>query len=459
VQRLEPTFEHVIADDMKAAEIVDHALEWIERGEAGSRLMYLHFLDTHTPYDVPPPFKSMFVDAAYRGQVGLEFGDVSGAWSGRYDENDQRRIVDLYDGTIASVDAELGRLFAGLVDAGVYDDAMVIVTADHGEEFWDHGGFFHGQSLYDELLHVPLIVKLPGDRLAATRRRDLVSTVDILPTIAAAVSGASGAAADPRWQGRPLFQARAGDDRIVFATVGRADGTRPPRHAVRSAANKLIVNVEDGSRELYVLRDDPQERRNVLAYGAKVPDELERALASALAPLDARGMHFSIANHGERGVSYEVAISTEPAAPLVNLHRSRLEKRDSLSLKGRSASLVWRGTLKPAETDGARFDVLGRKGRMIVKLTVDGHLSEARSIRIGSDAVSAIDNPVSLLIEDIDGPPSSTTAAIKKLLPSSVGESAPVELLVWRSGSSDHVLPPGLSDEERERVRALGYVD
>jgi arylsulfatase A-like enzyme len=88
-----------------------------------------------------------------------------------------------YDGDIAYGDREFGRFIRGLRGAGLYDRALVVFTADHGEEFLDHGKWLHGRSVFDELVRVPLIVKLPGQADAGRRVRDQVRSVDILPTI------------------------------------------------------------------------------------------------------------------------------------------------------------------------------------------------------------------------------------------------------------------------------------
>jgi hypothetical protein len=466
IERLAPTFADVIAGELSASEIVDAALQWFDRPAAGPRLAYLHFLDTHTPYAVPLPFKTMFIDTTYRGELEFEFSDVPGAIAGRYKGADRTRIVDLYDGTIAYVDAELGRFLSGLEERAIYENALIIVTADHGEEFWDHGSFFHGQSLYDELLRVPLIVKYPAAWQGGTRVARLAWTLDILPTIADMMTASrSGLAADPDWLGRRLSDVIAPPeglpDRTLFATVGRADQHRPPRHSVRSSSHKAIVNVVDGTRELYELETDPLERRSVIAIGTEPPQDLLGYYAATTAPLAESGYQLELTNSGERMVSYDLQLEAAPPAPFVNLHRIDLENTDTILLESGAAALRWKGRLPGGESDRIRFDLLTHSGALNATLTIDGHLAEAIALRIGSEGTPAETNPASIDISLIDGPPStasSARAAIRALLPGDQ-DIPQATLALWRSGDSKVVLPPTLSKEEQARVRALGYIE
>src|SRR5690606_19617476 len=106
---------------------------------------------------------------------------------------DSAELADLvaqYDGAIAYADAQLGRLIDALRRSGALDDTLLIVTADHGEEFYEHRNWRHGNQLYNEVVHVPLTFRLPG-RLAPGRRPDLSMSVDVFPTIVSLVGGQS----------------------------------------------------------------------------------------------------------------------------------------------------------------------------------------------------------------------------------------------------------------------------
>ena len=93
------------------------------------------------------------------------------------------RLRRLYRGEIHYWDAEFGKLLQDLRRRGLYDDMLIVVTADHGEEFDDHGGYWHGTTLYDEAVHTPLYVKLPGNRRGGTVVRHWVQSIDLMPTL------------------------------------------------------------------------------------------------------------------------------------------------------------------------------------------------------------------------------------------------------------------------------------
>ena len=175
---------------------------------------------------------------------------------GRYAPPDQQRIVDLYDGTVRYTDAAIGELLRALRARGVLDNTLVIITADHGEEFWDHGTFFHAQSLYSEQLHVPLVIRLPGGKAAGTIIQRSVRLVDILPTIATVLGLAPVPDGDGTSLVGPDLDPQLAHDREVFARA--ANPRFPHRFALQSGTHKLIVTVADGGEELYDLSRDPQ---------------------------------------------------------------------------------------------------------------------------------------------------------------------------------------------------------
>ncbi len=142
-------------------------------------LLYLHLLDPHTPYDAPPPFDQRWRTKGI-GPIGP--ADIR--------ELGLDEIVAAYDQEIAYTDQRFGEMLVELEERGLYDDALIVLTSDHGEEFGDHGRYFHGHSLFDELVRVPLIVKLPGNAHAGARVSGPVSVVDIVPTVLGRVAPA-----------------------------------------------------------------------------------------------------------------------------------------------------------------------------------------------------------------------------------------------------------------------------
>jgi glucan phosphoethanolaminetransferase (alkaline phosphatase superfamily) len=196
---------------------------------------WVHYLEPHAPYDAP-------------------------GWS------DHAR----YRGEVAKVDAELGRLLDALAADGRLDETLVVLTADHGEEFGEHGGRWHGYSLYDEVVRVPLIIRAPGGKVHGNVRAP-VSGVDLGPTLL----GALGLA-------RPEGYAPDGLD-VATASPERAQVIRMGNGQIAAVVGrwKLLVHPEYGSAELYDIAADPGEHENLV----DARPDVSAALGPMLAPI------------------------------------------------------------------------------------------------------------------------------------------------------------------------------
>jgi arylsulfatase A-like enzyme len=294
----------------RADATTDAALAWLAEPRAGRPFFLLvHYFDPHAVYDPPQPFRARFALEPDRQDQGFVFGtrdQMVALRAGRLelDAAALRRAEALYDGEVAFTDAELGRLFAGLVDLGLDARTAVVLTADHGEEFLDHGGFEHGHTLYGELVHVPLLIRAPG--LAPARAAAGVGLIDVGPTLCELAGlpplpGASGTSllallADPGAQDA---------DRPVLA---HGNFWGPPLSSWRRGPEKLVRNAPGAARalELYRWREDPLEQRDL------APAEAQRAaeLAAELERLEAAL---------ERGAGAPVTLDGEGAAELGEL--------------------------------------------------------------------------------------------------------------------------------------------
>jgi len=253
-------------------------------------LLFLHLFDPHSPYNAPGEWRDKFcapelgggqdvhaaeqrlTDAIQRGLVEQRPPE--------YDERDLRLLRQRYDGEIGWMDSQIGRLLEMLERLGVADTTVVVFTADHGEEFMEHGLIGHGSNLHDETLHVPLLVRgLPGrgggpqKLVAGTRVPDVVGTT----SVCASVLGWMGVAYEPDALWPPLERAGAcafSETSKGLALDGRGDPLRRYLASVRSAGHRLVwsksVAGEEGPGRyaLYDLRADPSEQ-NPIEFAAK----------------------------------------------------------------------------------------------------------------------------------------------------------------------------------------------
>ena len=169
-----------------AATTVDLALDWMRSVGERPAFLTVHLFDPHLTYDPPAPYDTVFEpDGGPR--IARGFGTAHQLFAVRegrlpLDERQRQSLIARYDGELAFTDQQIGRLRAGLEELGRWKDAMVIVVGDHGEEFWDHGGFEHGHSHYAEMLNVPLIVKRPGAEVGSVSS-ERVRQLDVVPTV------------------------------------------------------------------------------------------------------------------------------------------------------------------------------------------------------------------------------------------------------------------------------------
>ena len=265
---------------------VEALLDWLDARRPERFFAYIHVIEVHSPYaalgesgqlrartdaeaarlrealaEERRRYEAIDFDPDYRGTVDGSLNTLTRlkthglAPSAR----DLAHLVALYDRGIAYTDYWIGRLSDELERRHLYGDTLFIVTADHGEEFRDHGGLEHGLTYYDELLRVPLIMRVPGYAGGQTIAEQ-VGLIDVMPTILDLVGAPNRLAL----QGRSLVPLLAGKtlpDRLLYAEADVAGA----RVAMRSNTIKYVETVEGKRREAYDLARDPHELRNLCA--------------------------------------------------------------------------------------------------------------------------------------------------------------------------------------------------
>jgi arylsulfatase A-like enzyme/Flp pilus assembly protein TadD len=239
--------------ERRGMDVVAHAENWFNKHRTGPHFVWVHLYDPHDPYEPPSPFSEKYKD-------------------------------HLYDGEIAYADSALAHWIAFLKKNGVYDNAIIIVTGDHGEGLGEHGEETHGLFLYDSTLHIPLIVKLPSKPINNVQRGTVVDsevrTTDILPTILATAKVAGSAELNGE-SVLPLMEKRPDNQALPNHTLfGETDyplrwGWAPLR-ALRTSNTKLI---EAPRPELYDLQADPKELKNLYALDSDKVQSMQAEMA------------------------------------------------------------------------------------------------------------------------------------------------------------------------------------
>lgn len=256
-------------------EVTDLFLDWLsEHAESNEPFFaYLHTLDPHDPYGPPGLEENPPPD---RGSELWEFRrpaeDVVNEFLETHPEFSKSDIRDhflqLYDEDISFNDRQFGRLIERLKGLGIYDSTVIVFLSDHGEEFLDHGHWAHGRTLYSEQLHIPLLVKLPGQIAGGKRVTSVAQHIDLVPTILATAgvevpSEVEGTSLIPHIRGPVRKQVEPASRTVV---LGNLNLDRIEIDSILRGDLHLMLwetDQPDERVELYDLREDPNERINL----------------------------------------------------------------------------------------------------------------------------------------------------------------------------------------------------
>lgn len=274
-----------------ASETIDAALRVVERTEGASRFLFLHVIDPHWPYRPPGDFEKRYgplrtnVDRMLHKVLMQIPPDEPG---------EVAQAVDLYDLEVAYADREVGRFLDELRTRELYEDSLIILTADHGEAFYEHGSWQHGWTLYEEIVHIPLIVKWPGNS-RRRRTKQLVSQADIFATLLehAAVASPHSRSTSLTTPAARETSASARRNAVSEFTTNPSKGETPYKKvSFRTDARKYIVTFRIGADELtvgeitgeeiYDLTRDPGELQNLILESQSEAESLRRGLHAYL---------------------------------------------------------------------------------------------------------------------------------------------------------------------------------
>ena len=299
-------FEEVVKSAGSTAQRSRACLRALEKFQGDPFFIWLYYWDPHLPYQPPDRFLKLFeptpleqpdppqvkppekamrhvpvrdedgllkAEIAVMGRINFQ-GDVTPT------ELDKQHFINLYDAEIAFVDDEIGRITTRLKQLGLYDNTVILITADHGEAFGEHDKYYHGFNLFDEVVRVPLVVKPPHSRPEIRSIATPVRNVDIMPTIldycrAPIPKDIEGVSLRPFMEGKntPSFPAYM---EIFYQERGSIDHLMM---GFRTETHKLIYDMIQGDKLLFDLQADPGEHRNLLSSGtSEITDQTAKSL-------------------------------------------------------------------------------------------------------------------------------------------------------------------------------------
>ena len=258
----------------RAGPTTQAALSWLDKNQRQQFFLMVHYFDPHLTYDAPQPFRQKWADPQDQKGNDFIFGTIADMikfrrGKTRLNADTITRLEKLHNAEIAYLDSQIGKLLAGISARGLNSNTVVVITSDHGEEFNEHGGFEHGHSLYDELLHIPLLVRLPatsskqpGNENSYQRGISINATVqhiDIAPTLCEL----AGIKADPTFNGQSLVEHLRGSEQPNRPVLSQGNMWGPSGAAWRRGDYKLLYQPDTSSLQLYDLKNDALEQNNI----------------------------------------------------------------------------------------------------------------------------------------------------------------------------------------------------
>jgi arylsulfatase A-like enzyme len=264
--------------------VTEVALEWLDGRESGRFFLFVHYWDVHWPYRPPPPYDTMYLDdGVVSAGDKVEIDAVRAAL--RRGESDavarSDRLRRLYAGGVSYVDAQVGRLVSGLRERGLLDASLLVLTSDHGEAMAEHPAEFwnHGNTVYDAVARVPLLLRLPAADGGGRTEPWLLSNVDLMPTLVELLgfpppTGLEGESfAGPlrgqtAWIGRGPVYSQATKPHDARHEAGRPWQNADKCRGIWEQGWKLQHCPMQPRVELYDVAQDPDEAKNLLGRGA-----------------------------------------------------------------------------------------------------------------------------------------------------------------------------------------------
>ncbi len=417
----------------KDEDTVNAALAALEEAAGRPWFFYIHVVGPHEPYEPPVPYDAKFTSAS---------------------DDDHARAKALYDGEIAFTDVQFGRIVDTLKRLGIYDNTLIVVVSDHGEEFWEHGGTGHGSTLFDEEIRIPFILKLPQQQDAGKAVDGICQIIDAGPTILETL----GLTIPASFQGTTLSGLAAGEPRAQPYAYSSLFFDKFSAHGARSEAFKYIDDAAQDTRAWYDLNADPGEQHPL----ADAPDGqagLAR-LASQIAASGNDGLHILVTGSLEEKHTIDGVVEGEGLGAF-----SLRYLADNGEVTRTEKGVAFRIVTSPGEN--APFDIVNfhkdSAEQNNADVRIDADPAQPLRIAIALDGVPAPADMVFVgpkkmprALNGTELQPSELAAGSEGFFPSALPRRLAV--YVWYAPGADTVsnenLEPGMADA----LKALGYL-
>jgi arylsulfatase A-like enzyme len=454
-------------DPRKADVVTQDALTWIDENKGDPFFIFVHYFDPHVTYGPPAPYDTIF-DPDYSGRLSSSFDrdtyirmqDALSVEGDPSAEADWNHIRALYDGEIAFTDVAIGHLLEGLEERDLRDNTLIVLLSDHGEEFFDHKGFEHGHTHYDELIKIPLMFSLPGIVPEDVRVSQQVRLLDVLPTILDIMDITQGT----HMEGSSLRPLMMGESDVADATAAMLPQRfaycesmlyGPEKKSVTAYPWKLVYDTVSEEQMLFNLTHDPGEHENLLEQQSETHKIFEEILLKTLFGLTE--VWYVELDGGGEAHTFDIRLSlpVKPISGSLKMYRffdskGRFVDSNRLVFEETNAGMERFFTLEGIELKGKltlAMKVTPKQVPVTFDLRIDGEPATGETF-IGESLSSPEAMPFSQ---------KAKRRSLAKGAPAS--RPAPPYVVVWHSGTEYGIDTPVKLGEDTERqLRALGYI-
>ena len=272
-------------DINEAEKLFNNTSGWLKNNQNKQFFLFLHTYQTHGPYNCPSPWNEMFLDnnSTWK-KLNLKALLETKGNDKLFTPEEIQNIIDLYDGEIRYTDEMLIKpLLSLLKETGIYNDSLIIITSDHGEEFFDHKGWLHGHNLYDEQIRVPLLIKFPHSEFKGKKIKTKCRLIDIMPTVLETVSVKY---KKSNLDGKNLIDLILGkeiEDRIFISDLSFKNVHNPLPVLVATNRKDIKLILEKSAQgikniEIFDLSKDPKEKNNIFRKQRKLGQEIIKSI-------------------------------------------------------------------------------------------------------------------------------------------------------------------------------------
>jgi hypothetical protein len=447
-----------------ADETTRDALKWIDENSDDPFFIFVHYFDPHLDYEPPSPYNTAFnpdYDGAIEGAFTRETYYKMQEMLSREDDPQARKewghIIDLYDGEILFTDRAVGDLLKGIDERGLRDNMLIVFMSDHGEEFFDHKGFEHGHTLYDELIKVPLMFSLPGRLPEGKRIGQQVRILDVLPTVLEILdirpwTHLEGASLMPLMAGEGSVE--SGGASLLPSRFAYSEsmlyGTE--KKSITAFPWKFVYDTVTEEEQLFDLAGDPGEQTNAVAIHQDTGELMREVLLKTVLTIDETWYVEAAGGNTDHIFDITITVPDRPINGNIKMYHfmdseGHLIDEERLPLTEASNDIIRLEGLELGGTLTLAFKAGPKMVPVKFDLRIDGESAQSATY-LGEKLV----RPEGIPFREVGGRFKPTEGA--------PGERPePPYIVVWHTGRRFEAgVQVELGDDTKRQLKALGYI-